>query len=247
MSYAFSPEHPTEALARAQQHWQERRAETPASEPSAPTAFTIAFSREAGTGGAAIAREVANRLAWPLYDRELLQRIADDMGVRRSLLESVDERQVGWVSENLANLFAVPQANQFAYVRQLVETLLSLATLGKCVIVGRGAIAVLPRATTLRVRVVAPLEHRILAVQVEQSTTFEEAAARVERTDRERRCFVSDHFQVDPMDLANYDLILNAARFSPGKCADLIIAAFDQLRMHSKASRSAPCARTFAV
>jgi len=247
MNYINSPEHLTEALARANRHWQERHGELPGSEAAGPTAFTIAVSRESGTYGAAIAREVANRLGWPVYDRELLQRIADDMGVRQKLLESVDERRVGWVSECLAGLFAVPRVNQFAYVRQLVETMLSLAAHGECVIVGRGSALVLPRATTLRVRVVAPREHRINEVQREHGITFKEAAARVESTDRERDRFVRDHFQIDPIDPANYDLILNTERFSVAACADLVVAALDHLRKRALSNRPAQAAQTSAV
>ncbi len=147
MNYTTSPEHMTEALAQAHRHWQERH--------GVMLPFTIAVSRETGTYGAAVAREVANRLGWPVYDRELLQRIADDMGVRHQLIESVDERQVGWLSECLAKgVFAVPAVNQVAYARQLVETLLSLATHGECVIVGRGAagwLALMPRRFKLLV------------------------------------------------------------------------------------------------
>ena len=235
MNYLISPEHLTEALARAHQHWQTRRGGS-ASEESAPTAFSIAVSRETGTYGAAIAREVANRLGWPVYDRELLQRIADDMGVRRTLLESVDERQEGWLSECLASLFSVPEVNSVSYFRQLVETVLSLATHGECVIVGRGATVVLPRATTLRVRVVAPREHRIEAVRREHSISLKEATARVDSTDQERNRFVIDHFKINPIDPANHDLVLNVACFSTGECADLIVAALNHLRSHSMSS-----------
>ena len=84
----------TEGLARAQLHWQ-----TSQSNVKKPAAFTIALSREAGTYGAAIARQVGDRLGWPVYDSELLRRIADDLGVRRNLLDTVDERQpTGWRS-----------------------------------------------------------------------------------------------------------------------------------------------------
>ena len=208
MTYLISPEHLTEALARAHQHWQTRHGDSTCEE-SAPTAFSIAVSRETGTYGAAIAREVANRLGWPVYDRELLQRIADDMGIRRTLLESVDERQEGWLSECLASLFAVPEVNGVSYFRKLVETMLSLAAHGECVMVGRGATVVLPRATTLRVRVVAPREHRIEAVRREHSISIKEATARVDSTNQERNRFVMDHFKINPIDPANYDLVLN--------------------------------------
>jgi cytidylate kinase len=150
--------------------------------------------------------------------------------VRRTLIDSVDERQVNWLTECLEGLCSVPRVSQSAYVRHLVETLLSLGTHGECVIVGRGATKVLPLETTLRVRVVAPLEHRVEAVRREHGISRDEAARQVEATDRERDRFVQDHFQMDPTDPSNYDLILNASRFSLEKCADLIIVVLDRLQ-----------------
>lgn len=218
------PERLTEALARAQQHW---------TASGGPRGITIAISRETGTFGAAIAREIGNRLGWPVYDRELLHRIADDIGVRQTLLESVDERQESWLSECFTRLFAVPGVSEAVYFRRLLETLLSLGSHGNCVIVGRGASAVLPMETTLRVRVVAPLEHRIETVQREDGISHAAAAAAIDSKDRERNRFVTTHFRIDPADPANYDLVLNAARYSAKECADLVMAALDHLRRHA--------------
>jgi cytidylate kinase len=228
-----SPIHLTEALMQANQHWHLHHKPEEAKNP----ALTIALSREAGTYGAAIAREVGNRL--PVYDSELLQRIAEDLGIRRNLLESVDERHVGWLTECLEGLSSAPALSQSAYLRHLLETLLALAARGDCVIVGRGATKVLPLATTLRVRVVAPLEHRIEAVRREHGTSHEEAARQVDTTDRERDEFVREHFHMDPTDPRNYDLVLNVARFGKEECAGLIIAALDPLRAHQNPGRTA--------
>jgi cytidylate kinase len=217
----------TEALVHANQHRQLQH--KTGSEP-VPPAFTVALSREAGTYGAAIAREVGNRLGWPVYDSELLQRVAKDLGVRRNLVESVDERQVGWLTECLEALSSAPTFSQSAYVRHLVETVLALAAHGDCVIVGRGATKLLPQATTLRVRVLAPLEHRVEAVRREHGISRQEAARRVEATDRARDRFVKEHFQMDPADPRNYDLVLNVARFSVEQCVALIVAALNCLR-----------------
>src|SRR5262245_15881472 len=64
-------------------------------------ALTIAVSREAGANGALVARAVEQQLGWPVYDRELLQRVAEHMGLRASLLEAVDEKRKGWFQECL--------------------------------------------------------------------------------------------------------------------------------------------------
>jgi cytidylate kinase len=231
MAFSLSPPALTEALVRANQHWQLRHQEEGAgSEKAAAPAFTIALSREAGTYGAAIARAVADRLGWPVYDTELLQRIASDLGVHQALLSSMDERHVSWLSEYLEGLSPHRGVSQYAFMRRLLETLLSLAAHGNCIIVGRGATKVLPAATTLRVRILAPREHRIQAVQREHGISREEAARRVEATDRERDEFVREHFGMDATDPRNYDLVLNAARFPTEQCAELIIAALDRLR-----------------
>jgi cytidylate kinase len=229
MNFHTPPEHATQALARAHQHWQERQ-----SDDATPRQYTIALSRLAGTHGTAIAREVADRLHWPIYDSELLQRIADEMGVRRSLVESVDERRVDWVNETMSALFNVPRVTDAAFFRQLLQTLFSLAAHGNCVIVGRGAAVALPLASTLRVRVVAPLEHRIDVIRHEQRLPHKEAAAQVDATDRRRDQFLSSHFRIDPSDPANYDLIVNVARYNQEQCADLIIAAYDRLRSQTR-------------
>lgn len=229
--YTTSPERMTEALARAQLHWQQANA----GKAQGKAAFTIALSREAGTNGAAVARLVGEHLGWPVYDSELLQRIADDLGVRRSLLDNIDERQRGWLEERLAGLFVASEVSESAYFRHLMETILSLAKIGSCVIVGRGATKALPLDTTLRVRVMAPLEHRVAAVSREHGISREAALARVQTTDRNRNHFVKDHFQMDPADPANYDLLLNAERFTVEECAELVIAGLERL-----SSRPAP-------
>ena len=172
-----------------------------------------------------IAREVANRLGWTVYDRELLHRIADDMGVPRRLVESVDERHIGWLGVCLEGFLSANGVNQSAYFRRLVEALFSLAAHGECVIVGRGATEILPPATTLRVRLVAPLDFRIEAVKREHGISQKEAAQRVATTDEERNRFITSHFSIDPTDSSNHDLVLNVSRFSQEECADCILAA----------------------
>jgi cytidylate kinase len=225
MNRTFTLERLTKTLDQAHQHWDARP-----KDPPSPPAFTIALSREAGANGSVVARAVAERLDWPVYDRELLERIGHEMGLRASLLESVDERQQSWLLECLESISSNSAVSESAYVRQLVKMLLSLAAHGECVIVGRGAAQVLPPATTLRVRLVGPAKDRIKSVQQKYGVASEEAALRVHKTDRERNRFVQDHFHKDPDDASLYDLVLNTTRFSVTECAQLTVDALRQLK-----------------
>src|SRR5262245_42502439 len=97
--------------------------------------------------------------------------------------------------------------------------------MGSCIIVGRGAAHLLPVASTLRLRFVAPLSDRVAAVAKERRLDPDEAAGFVERVGTERESFIRDHFHVDVADPVNYDLVLNASRFPTDQCVEQILAA----------------------
>jgi cytidylate kinase len=231
-----------EAMAKTRRQWEahlEAEAATGGGGRS-PDHCLIAISREAGANGSRIARAVAARLNWPIYDRELLQRVAQEMGLRAHLLEGMDEKRKGWLTERMEMLFAGKSVSESAYVRHLLETVLSLAAHGQCVVVGRGAPHFLPVTTTLRVRIIASLEDRIENIRHEFGFTREEAARWVEKTDAERSEFVLGHFRRDPADVKQYDLVLNSSRFTVDECVDMIIVALHRLQAHLQPAHAEP-------
>jgi cytidylate kinase len=224
-----------EEMERARQQWRTRREialslgprQTPA--PHRPP-FTIALSCDAGTDGHAVAQAVGERLGWQVYDHELVERIAREMGVRTELLESLDEKRTNWLGELFQLLFTGEAVSETAYARHLAQTLFALAAHGECVVVGHGGAQLLPPTTSLRVRLVGPRHERVAAVQHQSGRSCEEAERWVEQVDRERRAFVQEHFHKDPADPEQYDLLLNAFRLPPTQCADLIVTALRQLQ-----------------
>ena len=156
MDTTTTSEHLVETIAQAFLHAEKR---SPAARHREAQPFTIAVSRDSGANGHLVARAVGARLNWPVYDQELLRRVADDMGLRARMLESFDEKRTNWLQESLAGFAtSVPTVHSSAYVHHLIETLFSLAAKGECVILGRGAAQILPALTTLRVRLVGPRE-----------------------------------------------------------------------------------------
>lgn len=227
MSLSQIPERVSEALIRATRQRDVHQSLSGLSEPPVPPVrpFSIAMSREAGTPASAIARAVAERLGWQVYDHELLELVARDLNVRAKLLEDMDERHVSWLQECIEAFAAVPSVREGKYVHHLIETMLSLAVRGKCVIVGRGSPFVLPPATTLRVRLVAPLADRIAVVRREQDLSRDDAERFITTTDRDRTQLVRLHFLCDPGEPQRYDLVINTAEFSIAACAELIVDA----------------------
>jgi cytidylate kinase len=227
-----------EGLERARRHWKTRMTEGAVDIAPAAPAYTITLSREAGAGGSLVARSVGVRLGWPVYDHELLQRIAQEMGHRATLLESVDERQVSWLRSFLESFSSARAVSDSGFVRHLVEVILALGAQGECILVGRGAGQILPPETTLRVRLVGPVRERIAAVSRRRGISREEAARYVETTDRERVRFVADHFHKDATDPRNYDLVLNSSRLALLECTNLIVETLRRLQSRTAATPS---------
>ena len=229
MSIKTSSELMGEAVLRAREHWRRRPGEAlemppPQRQATAP-ACTITISRESGAGGSAIAQEIGRLLDWPVYDRELLERIAEQAGLRSELLESLDEKRSHWLVEIFESLSGALVMSGAAYASHLAETILALAAHGQCVIVGRGAPLIVPPRQSLRVRLVANFEDRAQRTSERLGVSKAEAVAHVRRNDAHRDGFVKDYFHHDVGDPHDYDLIVNTSRFSLEQAAGLAIDA----------------------
>ncbi len=230
MPIKTSPELLGGTFDRALRHWRRRPAERPNLPPGKPIPppWTVTISRQCGSRGEAVAQEVGTRLDWPVYDRKLLEKIAETTDLRTELIESVDEKHIHWLADCLEALTGRPTVAG-RYIGHLGKVLLSLGAHGQCVIVGRGASMVLPPGTTLRVRVVAPLAERIFNTRDQLELTHREATRYVKRVDYEQTCFVKRIFHADPNDVHHYDLVINTSRFSNVACAELIVDALKKL------------------
>ncbi len=192
--------------------------------------LTIAISRQAGARGNTVARSVGRRLGWSVLDHELLEKMAAEMHVNVSLLDNIDEQHVPWLVERMEAFSSVPFVSESSYVRQLLDTVLSLAARGECVIVGRGASQILPPALAIRVRLVADFADRAQTMMRELSCTLDEAERQVKTLDQQRSAFVRSHFHCDAAAPENYDLLLNTSRLDTDTCSQIIITALEDRR-----------------
>ena len=187
-------------------------------------AISVTISREAGIDAGAYAHAIGQMLGWPVWDHELLELIAGRLRSNVRDLESLDERHVSWIRESLEAFLSFHQVSQSCFVHQLRDVLEELMARGRCIIVGRGAAHICPSKHVLKIRLVAPLDDRIVAFREQTGITDARHAAReLEKIDRERIRFVSDHFHKDSADPATYDIVLNTKHFSEKDCAQLVL------------------------
>jgi cytidylate kinase len=204
--------------------------------------MTVAVSREVGTPAGDVAREVGRRLNWPVYEHELLERLAEDLHAPVRALERMDERPQSWLLECIEGFGPGVAVSESRYVLHLSRLVRTLAKRGSCVIVGHGAAFLLPPHATLRVRLVGTDEDRAAAVARHEHLNRDAALARLHELDRERALFVGRHFLTDPHQPENYDLVVNTSEWSVPWCAELILQALNH-RTTQPARGGVPLAR----
>jgi hypothetical protein len=200
-------------------------------EQTALDRFTIAVSHEIGTPALEVARQVGERLGWPVYDREIAARIAQELRVPVAVVEAIDERRQSWLLECLESFHSRCLLSESRYFRHLISVVRSLGEQGRCLIVGHGAEFLLPPHSTLRVCLVGNREDRIAAFGCAGHIDHWTAARRLDQLNRERSRFIREHFHVEPNQPHNYDLILNTSQWPSADCADFIVRA-----LHRKAT-----------
>lgn len=158
----------------------------------------ISISRQHGTNGKEIGREVARRLGIKFYDKEEIKKYA----VANSLAENTDD-------EELYRFYLSLDAEKDAIIKQ-AETIKSIAREDDCVIVGRASDYILKdNPNLLKIFLYAPLEYRINKVQEMYKDTYQEAKKHVLDSDKSRSSYYEVISNQKWGNVSNYDLCLN--------------------------------------
>ncbi len=193
------------------------RSATPAAPQAAPglvPAPYVTISRQYGADGSAIAREVATRLGWTLYDKELIEAIGKDAHLQGRLLEPFDETARNNLEHWIRGLLTQETLSEHHYTAALFRVLSAIAQVGRAVIVGRGAHLALPAELGLRVRIYAPLDARVAKVCQEEHLDEKEARRRIEKVEQSRQDWLLRAYGQRAKEPFAFDLALNSATLS---------------------------------
>ncbi len=193
----------------------------------------ITISREFGSGGRTIGREVANRLGIPFYEKELVDQIALESGFAPKFVEENGEHAPG--KSRLSYAFAhqgVPgimnglSTADFLWSIQC-SVILQLAEQGPCVIVGRNADYILKdRKDVLDVYIHADKEFRADRIVRLYGESEKSPMARLAEKDK-RRQINYQHYTGRTWGTAqNYDICLNSGKLGIENCVDIIVGMY---------------------
>ncbi len=190
----------------------------------------ITVSREFGSGGRTIGREVANRLGIPFYDKELVEQIAVESGFAPKFVEENGEHAPGlsrlcyaFSHQGAPGVMNGLSTADFLWSIQC-GVILQLAEKGPCVIVGRNADYILKdRKDCLNVFIHADKEYRADRIVRLYGESEKSPLSRLQEKDK-RRSINYQHYTGRTWGHAeNYDICLNSGTLGIENCVNIIV------------------------
>jgi cytidylate kinase len=168
----------------------------------------ITIEREFGSGGSDIARHLAERLDWQLWDQTLTDEIARRMDCDSRAVEERAERKdplyyrlfKAFLRGSFEGTLNAPRLRMVDAdcIRQVADQVVTMAAkAGNSVIVGRGSAYFLrDRADVFHVFVYAPFEEKVRRLR-KDGRSEKEATELAETVDRDRAAYIKRYFDIE--------------------------------------------------
>jgi hypothetical protein len=206
----------------------------------------ITISRQTGTRADIIGHKLVDilnsysdddRPEWTYFDKNLIEKVIEDHHLPAILSNFMDEDKVHNLKNMVNEILGNPSGQTF--VRQMSETILQIARLGKAVIIGRGGNIITSRLRNVfNVRLVAPIELRAKqAMEAYEFKSYHNAVEFIKKEDASRKNYLKTYFLKDIEDPLQYHLVINTSVLDYDETADLIansvMRKFPELYYHS--------------
>jgi cytidylate kinase len=177
----------------------------------------ITLTKSLGSGGIAIARQVAEQLHIELFDDDRLQAEALEMGIRTEDLKSLDESAPG-----LFDRILIKKPDMYLDLMEAV--VYKIAQQGQGVIIGHGSQMLLRDfGCALHVRIHSSEKQRMNNLMEENNLSSEAVRKLIRKSDNKRDGFSKFAFHMDLNDPSLYDLVINTAKISRETAARFIV------------------------
>lgn len=182
----------------------------------------ISISREFGSEGHTIARKVAADLGITLYDRNILEAIAEEKETKVEKLEQFDEvprnmmltRSVG---EHTSSMEDHPVNMQFEFLQRKADSGESFVVVGRC-----AETALKGRDGLIKIFILGDKEEKHQHIKEYFHISDGEATAKIIRHDARRKLYHNRYSEFKWGDSRGYDLCINSSRLGVDKTVKII-------------------------
>jgi cytidylate kinase len=191
-------------------------------------AIHITIGRQIGSGGGELGHRLARRLGATFIDRQVMQRTAERLGCTEAELASRREKVMPFWQRFMHSLAigapegiytdarSIPELTDEALFATQVEAIRELVAGQSTVLIGYAGFHLLRDVPGI-IRIFVHADHAFRMARMQSVygiTDAIQAAAAIERTDRQRERFIAKFAGVSWTDLRNYDLTLNMSHLS---------------------------------
>ncbi len=225
---------PPSGLVERQVHRWDRIAEAlrhgPLRPSESPRRPVITISGAVGSGRLLLAEELARRLNYEIYGRELVEKVAQDLGLNQPMVQGLDERVDSEIRLQLSTWMRGHKIDSQDYIRSLARVMVGLARSGGAIILGRGSSCILhdlTEKTGASLRLEASLEVRVRRLMEWRGLPEKEARHLAQTSEEEQRHFLRHYFKQDISNSECYDLIINTGRLTIEQAAMLVLRCLE--------------------
>jgi cytidylate kinase len=210
------------------QEWEARRQRLSQKKTAAPEIPPcISISRKVGVGALEVADIISRKLHMRVADREILEHMSGETRLDKETVKFYDELYPGKTVELSALLFGKKSFQMDDYLRNLVNAVYSMATMGATIFVGRGTHLILPRGRVLAVRLICSDRFRVERLGSLLKIGADEAAKTLAKIDREQKAFFKKAFGKRDAPASEFDLVVNFDHLGdPRLAADIVARCF---------------------
>ena len=203
----------------------------------------VCISRTLGAGGESIGKAIAGRLRFLYIDEDVITAASEKGRVSPTLIANAEQRRT-LVSRLMDSLAVVPRAKSLpagkfdpnvaatqagtreAYQALIREAIDEIAENGRAVIVAHAASIMLAGSPgVLRVLVTASPTRRAERLhQWDKSLDARRAAQAIRKSDRERRAYLREFYNVKEELPTHYDLVINTDLLSPEQAVTAVLS-----------------------
>lgn len=177
-----------------------------------PHRTVVTISRDAGAGGGEIASRLAHAFGVDIWDREILDAVAEKAHSDPGLMARLDDRVRTGRETWIYSLLSGQNAFMTSYRHHLVNVALAIAEQGG-VIIGRGVHLILANRPVFRLRITGSPDLCAKRLMERERIDYEAALAKVKRVNKEREDFVRNAFRQRLDESARFDLIVNTDKY----------------------------------
>ncbi len=194
----------------------------------------ITLGRQLGSNGKIIGQNLAEKLGYKFYDKEIIARIAKENGLSEAVFSEMDEKPTTSLLYSLVMGVQSTKGLYYQYndflngdnlFKLQVDLIRKIAKEGPCVIVGRCADYILrDEPGLISLFLYADTEARVKTLMGRDGMSEKEARGAVSKADKRRSNYYNFYTNRTWGNVNNYNLCIDTASLPKEKCVDFLLS-----------------------